>query len=57
MLMSRGPGRVRELIDVPLPRPRFDYDVRAQEEFAKVRGHLWHELRNDLVEQRSEESA
>jgi ABC-type nitrate/sulfonate/bicarbonate transport system ATPase subunit len=57
LLMSRGPGRVRELIDVDLPRPRFDYDVRAHPEFARVRGHLWHELRRDLVHQREAERA
>jgi len=57
MLMSRGPGRIRELIDVDLPRPRFDYDVRGHANFAKVRGHLWHELRNDLVASREEEQA
>jgi ABC-type nitrate/sulfonate/bicarbonate transport system ATPase subunit len=57
LLMSRGPGRVRETIPVELPRPRFEYDVRGHETFAKVRGHLWHELRNDLIEQRTEETA
>jgi NitT/TauT family transport system ATP-binding protein len=57
LLMSRGPGRVREIIPVELPRPRFDYDVRGHANFAKVRGHLWHELRNDLVEQRLEETS
>lgn len=57
LLMSRGPGKVREIIPVDLPRPRFDYDVRAHENFAKVRGHLWHELRNDLVQQREEETS
>lgn len=55
LLMSRGPGQVRELIDVDLPHPRFDYDVRAHANFAKVRGHIWHQLRNDLVQQREEE--
>jgi NitT/TauT family transport system ATP-binding protein len=55
--MSRGPGKVREIIDVDLPRPRLDYDVRAHVNFAKVRGHLWNELRNDLVEQRAEEAS
>ena len=55
LLMSRGPGRVRELIPVDLPRPRTDYDVRAHEEFIRVRAHLWHELRNDLMEQREQE--
>lgn len=57
LLMSRGPGKVREVIDVDLPRPRFDYDVRAHKTFAEVRGHLWHQLRNDLIEQRSEEQS
>ncbi len=57
LLMSRGPGRVREVIDVNLPRPRFDHDVRAHNTFAEVRGHLWNELRNDLIEQRSEEQS
>ena len=57
LLMSRGPGRVREIIPVALPRPRTDYDVRAHEEFARVRAHLWHELRNDLIEQRAVEAS
>ena len=57
LLMSRGPGRVREIIDVDLPRPRSDYDVRAHKSFTEVRSHLWNLLRNDLVEQRAEESS
>lgn len=57
LLMSHGPGRVREIIDVDLPRPRTDYDVRAHPNFAEIRGHLGNELRNDLIEQRSEEVA
>ncbi len=52
LLMSQGPGRVREIIPVDLPRPRTDYDVRAHKTFAEVRGHLWDELRRDLLEQR-----
>lgn len=55
LLMSRGPGRVREIIPADLPRPRTDYDVRAHEEFIRVRAHLWHELRHDLIEQREKE--
>ncbi len=54
LLLSRGPGKVRESIPVNLPRPRSDYDVRAHEEFARVRGHLWTALREDLLEEREE---
>ncbi len=57
LLMSQGPGRVREIIPVGLPRPRTDYDVRAHKTFAQVRGHLWEELRRDLVEQREKGAA
>ncbi len=56
LLMSRGPGRVREIIDVDLPRPRTDYDVRVRKNFTETRSHLWNLLRNDLVEQRAEET-
>ncbi|HSR54681.1 MAG TPA: ABC transporter ATP-binding protein [Alphaproteobacteria bacterium] len=56
LLMSQGPGRVRELIPVDLPRPRTDYDVRAHKNFAEVRGHLWAELRKDLMQQREKEA-
>ncbi|MBX2880329.1 MAG: ABC transporter ATP-binding protein [Granulosicoccus sp.] len=57
LLMSRGPGKVREIIPVNMPRPRTEYDVRAHKEFVRVRGHLWQALRNDLIEQRTEETA
>jgi len=54
LLMSRGPSKVREIMEVNMPHPRSDYDVRARKEFADVRGHLWQALRNDLIEQRAE---
>ncbi|MFY0691699.1 MAG: ABC transporter ATP-binding protein [Paracoccaceae bacterium] len=57
LLMSRGPGKVREVIDVNLPHPRFEYDARGHKNFAEVRAHLWHQLRNDLVQQRAEEQS
>jgi NitT/TauT family transport system ATP-binding protein len=30
---------------VALPRPRWDYDVRARPEFAELRGLLWERIR------------
>lgn len=49
LLLSTGPGRVRESVPVDLPRPRWEYDVRANERFADIRGHLWSALRGDLL--------
>lgn len=50
LLLSPAPGRVRQLVDVELPRPRTDYDVRANADFVRVRGELWSALRGDLLE-------
>jgi NitT/TauT family transport system ATP-binding protein len=45
VLMSPRPGRVLEVIDVPLPRPRWEYDVRAAPEFIRLRAYLWDRVR------------
>ncbi len=55
VVLSSGPGSVvREIVDVPLPRPRWEYDVRAHPEFATVRNQIWRLLRGDLEAQRQE---
>jgi NitT/TauT family transport system ATP-binding protein len=41
ILMNPRPGRVAEILDVPLPHPRSSYDVRARPEFIEMRAHLW----------------
>ncbi|MBM3611654.1 MAG: ABC transporter ATP-binding protein [Alphaproteobacteria bacterium] len=40
ILMGPRPGRVVETIEVPLPRPRWTYDVRAEPAFVGLRSHL-----------------
>ena len=32
-----------------LPRPRWDYDVRAHPDFTRIRAELWSALRGDLI--------
>jgi NitT/TauT family transport system ATP-binding protein len=46
LLMSPRPGRILEELDVPLPRPRWDYDVRARPEFTELRALLWERVRS-----------
>ena len=48
VLMSPRPGRVLEVIDVDLPRPRWTYDARAEPRFIELRKYLWDWIR-DLV--------
>jgi NitT/TauT family transport system ATP-binding protein len=50
VLMGPRPGSVHEVLDVNLPRPRWEYDVRAAPEFIDTRAHLWATLRGMLPE-------
>ncbi|MDP2412033.1 MAG: ABC transporter ATP-binding protein [Pseudolabrys sp.] len=43
-VMSARPGRIKEMIDMPFPRPRDVDAVRADPRFAELRSHIWHQL-------------
>ena len=45
-VMSARPGRIKTVLDVPLPRPR-SYDVLADAAFAELKNRLFHELRDE----------
>lgn len=49
VLMGPRPGRILEVVDVGLPRPRWDYDVRARTEFIDLRNYLWNRIRNMVI--------
>ncbi|HEX5492992.1 MAG TPA: ABC transporter ATP-binding protein [Mycobacteriales bacterium] len=49
LVLSRGPAStVRQVVEVDLPRPRWEYDVRAHPNFASTRREIWHLLRREL---------
>ena len=57
LVLGRGPGsKVREIVDVDLPRPRAGQDVRADPRFAEIRQEIWNYLRGDLQAQTEEEA-
>lgn len=45
VLMGPRPGRILEVIDVELERPRWTYDVRADKRFIALRAYLWDRIR------------
>jgi NitT/TauT family transport system ATP-binding protein len=49
VLMGPRPGRILEVLDVNLPRPRWEYDVRARPEFIDLRNYLWNRIRNLVI--------
>ena len=57
LVLSRGPGTVRRVVDVDLPRPRWEYDVRAHPNFAAVRHEIWQLLRGDIQVQTEQEAS
>lgn len=45
VLMGPRPGRILEVIDVGLERPRWKYDIRAEKRFIELRAYLWDRIR------------
>ncbi len=45
-VMTTNPGRLKAIIDVPLPRPRDDA-TRAQSEFQALNQHIWSLIRDE----------
>jgi NitT/TauT family transport system ATP-binding protein len=48
VVMSARPGRVREVLDVDLPRPRNVQAARNSQRYAELRQHIWDELRPEV---------
>jgi NitT/TauT family transport system ATP-binding protein len=44
-LFRRDPGRLTEIVDVDLPRPRADYDMRADRRAIELRSYITNHLR------------
>jgi NitT/TauT family transport system ATP-binding protein len=57
VVVSSRPGRIREVIDVDLPRSRFHEDVKTSPRFAELREHLWALFRAEALGAKSEEAA
>jgi NitT/TauT family transport system ATP-binding protein len=48
-VLSARPGRLREMVEVPFPRPRQMDEVRADPRFAELREHIWSGLRPEAA--------
>ncbi len=50
VVISHRPGRIREVVDVNLPRPRFDYDMKALPEYGELRDHIWRLVKDEALQ-------
>jgi len=48
-LMTRRPGRVKEIIEVGISRPRDPERVRRSARYLELREHIWHQLKVEVV--------
>lgn len=46
-VMTARPGKVKEIIDIPLARPR-SFDIRNSREFVKFRQQAWDVLKDEV---------
>ena len=49
VVASARPGRIREIVEVDLPRPRREYDVKSHPGFPAFREHLWSLLKEEAT--------
>ena len=50
VVISFRPGRIKEIVDVDLPRPRFDYDVKSLPEYSELRDHIWQLVKDEALQ-------
>jgi NitT/TauT family transport system ATP-binding protein len=48
VIMGRRPGRIKQVLQVNLRRPRYSYDARAEPEFAQLRNVAWQSIKEEL---------
>lgn len=50
VVISYRPGQIKEVVDVNLPRPRFDYDVKMLPEYGELRDHIWRLVKDEALQ-------
>jgi NitT/TauT family transport system ATP-binding protein len=49
-VISYRPGQIKEVVDINLPRPRFDYDVKMLPEYSELRDHIWRLVKDEALQ-------
>jgi len=55
VVMTAQPGRIKQIIDVPFPRPRNLMTLSASPEFGRLKLDIWQVLEDEVTRARSDE--
>ncbi len=50
VVISYRPGRIKEIVDVDLPRPRFEHDVKSLPAYTELRDHIWRLVKDEALQ-------
>jgi NitT/TauT family transport system ATP-binding protein len=50
VVISFRPGRIKEIVDVNLPRPRFDQDLKTLPDYGKFYDHIWRLVKDEALQ-------
>jgi NitT/TauT family transport system ATP-binding protein len=56
MVMTAQPGRLKSMVDVPLPRPRNIIELQKSPEFGELIARIWSGLREEVQRAREQEN-
>lgn len=56
VVMTAGPGRIKAILDVDIPRPRWEIAVREHLRYQELRHNIWHMLQAEQQAQMDRES-
>jgi len=56
LLMTAAPGQVKAIVEVPFPRPRQAYEIRADPAYGRLTRHLWELLRDEVTKAKAKEA-
>lgn len=57
VVVSNRPGQIKEVVDIDLPRSRFENDVKTSPRFAELREHIWSLLSHEALGAKTEDEA
>ncbi|MGH6768126.1 MAG: ABC transporter ATP-binding protein [Xanthobacteraceae bacterium] len=50
VVISFRPGRIKEIVKIDLPRPRFDYDLKTLPRYGELYDHIWRLVKDEAFQ-------